>query len=408
MAISFNALIPELSVTDFEKSLDFYTRILGFSIAYKREEEGFAFLTLGQAQLMIDQIGKGRTWSVGDFKYPLGNGINVQVTIDNIEPLLQNLRQNEIKLFLEPEEKWYWTGDVESGNRQFLVQDPDGYLLRFTEDMGERPVEQIPVFSGLVTAPVSSDEKIRAADERGWSKLTLVFGAVVFLLLISSAIHLIGAYKRAAKQVADQSARSSPAQAAQVINLSDAWKFGTSTYGDPELDITVVYPSFFDVNVRDAQAANTERLTDNISDPKVNHPPYARSFAVSFSTPNQQSPANREVCENKMSVSVSKYENNQNLALYDFIARLYEGELSNSQLAPFEAYKKDLLPSVLPKPGSYVFEGYVGENPVKTVYFTTQGSVYSFGLIGNCDTGGKYTAAAEAVFDDMVERIRYR
>jgi len=27
------------------------------------------------------------------------------------------------------------------GNRQFVVPDPDGYLLRFFQDLGERPIE---------------------------------------------------------------------------------------------------------------------------------------------------------------------------------------------------------------------------------------------------------------------------
>jgi catechol 2,3-dioxygenase-like lactoylglutathione lyase family enzyme len=135
-----NALVPELSITDFSKSLDFYTRILNFSVAYKREEEGFAFLTYGEAQLMIDEIGKGRTWKVGEFEYPLGRGIHLQIEVESIEPLLANLKENRIPLFLETEEKWYRKGDIEVGNRQFLVQDPDGYLLRFTEDMGERPL----------------------------------------------------------------------------------------------------------------------------------------------------------------------------------------------------------------------------------------------------------------------------
>jgi hypothetical protein len=34
------------------------------------------------------------------------------------------------------EEKWYRVNDQETGNKQFLVQDPDGYLLRFFEDLG--------------------------------------------------------------------------------------------------------------------------------------------------------------------------------------------------------------------------------------------------------------------------------
>jgi catechol 2,3-dioxygenase-like lactoylglutathione lyase family enzyme len=134
-----NTLVPELSIRDFEKSLHFYTQILGFSVAYQRPEEGFAFLTLGSAQIMIDEIGKSRTWATGELDYPLGRGINLQIMVNSLEPLLENLKANQIKLFMETEEKWYWVGDYEVGNKQFLVQDPDGYLLRFVEDLGNRP-----------------------------------------------------------------------------------------------------------------------------------------------------------------------------------------------------------------------------------------------------------------------------
>ncbi|HSW93417.1 MAG TPA: VOC family protein, partial [Gammaproteobacteria bacterium] len=41
-------------------------------------------------------------------------------------------------IFLPIEEKWYRANNVELGNRQFIVQDPDGYMLRFAEDPGER------------------------------------------------------------------------------------------------------------------------------------------------------------------------------------------------------------------------------------------------------------------------------
>ncbi len=133
-----NQLVPELSVSDFQKSLFFYTEILGFSIDYQRQEEGFAFLSLGDAQIMIDEIGKGRTWKTGDFEYPLGRGINFQIEVKNINTILKKLERHSIGLFLEPEEKWYRKDDKEVGNRQFLVMDPDGYLLRFAEDLGTR------------------------------------------------------------------------------------------------------------------------------------------------------------------------------------------------------------------------------------------------------------------------------
>ena len=134
-----NSLVPELSISDFKKSIEFYTEILGFKIEYQRTEEGFAYLSLGEAQIMIDQIGKTRTWKTGEFKHPLGRGINFQIkVVENIDLLLERLSRNNIELFLEPEEKWYRKEDYHVGNKQFLVQDSDGYLLRFFEDLGRR------------------------------------------------------------------------------------------------------------------------------------------------------------------------------------------------------------------------------------------------------------------------------
>ncbi len=138
MSIISNQLIPELSVTNFKRSLHFYTKVLGFDISYQREEEGFAFLVLGEAQMMIDQIGIGRDWKTSELKYPLGRGINFQIKVENLDTLLGNIRKEGLSLFLVTEEKWYRKGNKEVGNRQFLIQDPDGYLLRLAENLGER------------------------------------------------------------------------------------------------------------------------------------------------------------------------------------------------------------------------------------------------------------------------------
>jgi hypothetical protein len=40
------------------------------------------------------------------------------------------------------EERWYRAGEIENGQRQFVVADPDGYLLRFFSDLGQRPAER--------------------------------------------------------------------------------------------------------------------------------------------------------------------------------------------------------------------------------------------------------------------------
>lgn len=45
---------------------------------------------------------------------------------------------------MDAEEAWYRAGDAELGQRQTLVQGPDGYLLRLAEPLGARPVSCRP------------------------------------------------------------------------------------------------------------------------------------------------------------------------------------------------------------------------------------------------------------------------
>ena len=133
-------LVPELSVTDYEASRHFWCNLVGFSLRYERPEEGFGYLVLGNAHLMLDQINQGRTWATGALEPPLGRGINFEVQVENLDAALRRIKKAGGPIFVEPEEKWYRAGDIEIGVRQFLVQDPDGYLLRLQQEIGERPV----------------------------------------------------------------------------------------------------------------------------------------------------------------------------------------------------------------------------------------------------------------------------
>lgn len=135
-----NALVPELAVTDWQTSRAFYCDVLGFEVAYERPEEGFSFLTLGDAQLMIDQIGIGRTFDIegAPLERPFGRGLNLQILVPSVEAILKSLASRGVALSVPLEEKWYRRNDHELGNRQFVVADPDGYLLRLFEDLGKR------------------------------------------------------------------------------------------------------------------------------------------------------------------------------------------------------------------------------------------------------------------------------
>lgn len=129
-------LVPELLVSDHAASRDFYTRILGFAVRYERPAEKFSYLDLGGAELMIEQ--ETDFWATAPREKPYGRGIHLQIKVDAIGPILARLEQAGIALFRPVEEAWYRSDETYSGNRQFLVQDPDGYLLRMFENLGER------------------------------------------------------------------------------------------------------------------------------------------------------------------------------------------------------------------------------------------------------------------------------
>jgi catechol 2,3-dioxygenase-like lactoylglutathione lyase family enzyme len=134
----FAKLVPELHVNDLAASLSFWRDGCGFAIAYQRDEEGFVFLELGGAQIMLCQR-HGR-YETGSMNPPLGQGAMFQIYVESLERVLANLKAIEWPLYEEVKEKWYRVGDSENGVRQFLVQDPDGYLVLFGQNIGSRPL----------------------------------------------------------------------------------------------------------------------------------------------------------------------------------------------------------------------------------------------------------------------------
>ena len=73
-------------------------------------------------------------------KTPFGNGINFQLEVDNLNEIYVNLKNNNYKITFDIEENWYRQDGKLLGNKEFLVQDPDGYLLRFFEDLGAKSI----------------------------------------------------------------------------------------------------------------------------------------------------------------------------------------------------------------------------------------------------------------------------
>jgi len=134
-------LVPELLVTDVAKSIEFWCGLCGFEISYERPDEGFAYVTRGSAHVMLEQRGVGRNWLTDELESPFGRGINLQIGAPDLAPILSALADATWPLFMQPETKWYRVSDgEEAGVRQFLVTDPDGYLIRFQSSVGRRTV----------------------------------------------------------------------------------------------------------------------------------------------------------------------------------------------------------------------------------------------------------------------------
>ena len=135
--MNFKTLVPELTVTDINVSLSFYQG-LGFKLEYQREAEKFAFVSLGGAQIMLEQFHESG-WNTGTLETPFGRGVNFQIEVREITPLLAALEKMVHPLYREAKETWRRVNTELIGETEFLVQDPDGYLLRFSQYVGSRP-----------------------------------------------------------------------------------------------------------------------------------------------------------------------------------------------------------------------------------------------------------------------------
>ncbi len=133
-------VVPELDVSDLDASLQFYVATCGFEVAYARAEERFAYLDRGGAQLMLQEAdGPGRRFRTAPLERPFGRGVNLQIEVGDLDSLHRRVEAAGVQSLWGPEERWYRRAADAAGQRQFVVADPDGYLLRFFQAIGSIP-----------------------------------------------------------------------------------------------------------------------------------------------------------------------------------------------------------------------------------------------------------------------------
>lgn len=126
--MKFNSLIPELSVSNIERSKSFYIS-LGFKIMYERKEDKFCFLQFEENQIMIEEV--NNNWNTGKLEYPYGRGINISMMINDIDIFYNNIQKSDMDIFKKLDIHQYKVDNKIFFDKEFLIQDPDGYLLRF-------------------------------------------------------------------------------------------------------------------------------------------------------------------------------------------------------------------------------------------------------------------------------------
>ncbi|NQW09715.1 MAG: VOC family protein [Alphaproteobacteria bacterium] len=138
--IDWAPLVPEFVVSDIAASRRFYTEGLGFMVLFDRPEEGFAYLNLDRVQIMLVQNRDDLTVVkiLGPQTPPFGVGSHLQIAAPDVDAMVDRLAERGHAILKGPTDVWRRVRDLECGQREIWLRDPDGYLLRFHADLGYR------------------------------------------------------------------------------------------------------------------------------------------------------------------------------------------------------------------------------------------------------------------------------
>lgn len=138
-----NTLAPSIRVKDMLKSLDFYTKTLGFKATdtLTRKDGRIAHAAVGfdSPLLMLSPVENVRTPQTKEdlAKNKLGVGVEFHIGMNDTKKLdtfFNEVKAKGITVVNEPKTE-FW------GDRIFTVRDPDGYALTFSEHVNDVTAE---------------------------------------------------------------------------------------------------------------------------------------------------------------------------------------------------------------------------------------------------------------------------
>lgn len=132
---------PSFHVSDVSAAGDFYTKKLGFKLAFTwGEPPTIAGLTLGHVQMFLER------------GTPNTEGCSVYFVIDNVDDLFEFQRANGVEIVVPPEDRHY-------GLRDYTVRDLYGYALTFGHNLFNAGP---PIMIERVDVPVRLEKRIAA------------------------------------------------------------------------------------------------------------------------------------------------------------------------------------------------------------------------------------------------------
>jgi catechol 2,3-dioxygenase-like lactoylglutathione lyase family enzyme len=111
---------PEFFVRDLDRSVAFYTEGLGFTVL--RQEPDFAVIALGQSHVLLAaEAHSSREWLASG---PRGIGMNTRIMVDDVDAVYERAKAAGVPITQDIADRSY-------GLRDFILTDPDGFMLRF-------------------------------------------------------------------------------------------------------------------------------------------------------------------------------------------------------------------------------------------------------------------------------------
>ena len=92
--------------------------------------------------MIEDVISANKQFVTGEIEYPFGRGINIQIQVKSVIPIIKKIKMHEYPIWHDLCVNWYRKDNRLLGNKEFLIKDPDGYLLRIFEDIGSKTLKK--------------------------------------------------------------------------------------------------------------------------------------------------------------------------------------------------------------------------------------------------------------------------